>query len=75
MQKISIKVKKISDQYNDIPLPEYETEGASGMDIRDAIDDEFVIKRGSFPWFFQALISSVFITLSWASPFSFPCPT
>ena len=48
MQKISIKVKKISDQYNDIPLPEYETEGASGMDIRAAIDDEFVIKSGSF---------------------------
>jgi dUTP pyrophosphatase len=48
MQKVTIKVKKISEQYNDIPLPEYETSGASGMDIRAAIDDELIIKSGSY---------------------------
>lgn len=48
MQKVTIKVKRISEQYNDIPLPEYETTGASGMDIRAAIDDELIIKSGSY---------------------------
>ncbi len=48
MPKVIVKVKKISDQYNDIPLPEYETSGSSGMDIRAAIDEDFVIKCGSY---------------------------
>ncbi len=48
MRKVVVKVKRISDQYNDIPLPEYETSGASGMDIRAAIDDEVIIKSGSY---------------------------
>ncbi len=48
MKKVNIKVKRISESYKDIPLPEYETEGASGMDIRAAIDEEMIIKSGSF---------------------------
>jgi len=48
MRKVNIKVKRISEQYNDIPLPEYETPGSSGMDIRAAIDDQIVIKSGSY---------------------------
>lgn len=48
MKKILVKVKRVSNEYIDIPLPEYETNGSAGMDIRAAISDEFVIKSGSF---------------------------
>ncbi len=48
MKKILVKVKRVSNEYIDIPIPEYETSGSAGMDIRAAISDEFVIKSGSF---------------------------
>jgi len=48
MKKILVKVKRVSNEYIDIPLPEYETNGSAGMDIRAAISEEFVIKSGSF---------------------------
>jgi dUTP pyrophosphatase len=43
---IKIKLKRIKTGYDDIPLPSYSTDGASGMDIRAAVDDEFVIPKG-----------------------------
>ena len=46
MPPISIKVKRISDNYLDVELPKYETEGSSGLDIRAAIDSEQVIENG-----------------------------
>jgi len=44
MEKIDIKIKRISNEYNDIPLPEYATEGSAGMDIRAAINKPVLVK-------------------------------
>jgi len=44
--KMKINVKKISDKYNDIPLPEYSTEGSSGMDIRAALEEPTILEKG-----------------------------
>ncbi len=46
MNKIKMKIKRISDEFNDIPLPHYATEGSAGMDIRAAINDKIIIKSG-----------------------------
>src|ERR1039457_6573060 len=46
MENINIKIKRINKEYNDIPLPEYATEGSAGMDIRAAIKDPLIIKVG-----------------------------
>ncbi|PJA96539.1 MAG: dUTP diphosphatase, partial [Ignavibacteriales bacterium CG_4_9_14_3_um_filter_34_10] len=43
-----VKVKRISDEFNDIPIPEYSTTGSAGMDIRAAIENEMVLKTGGF---------------------------
>lgn len=42
--KITIKFKRLSENYNDIPLPSYSTEGSSGMDLRAAVEDKIIIK-------------------------------
>ena len=46
MENINIKIKRISKEYIDIPLPEYATEGSAGMDIRASISNPIVVKRG-----------------------------
>lgn len=46
MENIKIKIKRISKEYNDIPLPEYVTEGSAGMDIRAAVKESLLIKMG-----------------------------
>ncbi len=46
MKKIKIKTKRISEEFNDIPLPYYATEGSAGMDVRAAIDSDIIIKSG-----------------------------
>ena len=46
MNKIKIKVKRLSADFNDIPLPKYETEGSSGLDIRAAVETSVVLKSG-----------------------------
>lgn len=43
-----LKFKRIDDTMNEIPLPEYQTEGAAGMDIRAGISKPLVIPKGSF---------------------------
>ena len=43
-KKITIKFKRLSENYNDIPLPSYSTEGSSGMDLRAAVEDKIIIK-------------------------------
>lgn len=43
-QKLSIKFKRLSDKFNDIPLPSYSTEGSSGMDLRAAVENEVIVK-------------------------------
>ena len=46
MNEIKMNIKRISDKFNDIPLPHYATEGSSGMDIRAAVDYEIVLEAG-----------------------------
>ncbi|VAX17702.1 Deoxyuridine 5'-triphosphate nucleotidohydrolase [hydrothermal vent metagenome] len=46
MNKIKLNIKRISEKFNDIPLPHYATEGSSGMDIRAAIDEEITLEAG-----------------------------
>jgi dUTP pyrophosphatase len=45
MEKIQIKIKRL-DNNPDLPLPGYETEGSSGMDIRAAVDAPVVLNPG-----------------------------
>lgn len=44
MDEILIKFKRLSNKFDDIPLPSYSTEGSSGMDIRAALDKPLLIK-------------------------------
>ncbi|PJA98703.1 MAG: dUTP diphosphatase [Ignavibacteriales bacterium CG_4_9_14_3_um_filter_30_11] len=46
MKKIELKIKRLSDEFNDISLPAYSTEGSSGMDIRAAVNNEEIIQSG-----------------------------
>lgn len=45
-EKIEIKLQRITDLYNDIPLPEYATEGSSGLDLRAAVENDVIISKG-----------------------------
>ena len=42
--KVEIKIKRLDEKLNDIPLPSYSTSGSSGLDIR-ASEDE-ILKPG-----------------------------
>ena len=46
MKKIDVLIKRISDEYSDVELPKYSTEGSSGMDIRAAIEQQITIPSG-----------------------------
>lgn len=46
METINVNVKRISDQFNDIELPEYTTEGSAGLDIRAAVDEPIILESG-----------------------------
>ncbi|MEW6652538.1 MAG: dUTP diphosphatase [Bacteroidota bacterium] len=46
MEKIEIKIQRISEKFMDVPLPEYATEGSSGLDVRAAVENEIVIAKG-----------------------------
>ncbi len=46
MNRIKLNIKRISEKFDDIPLPHYATEGSSGMDIRAAIDEEIILEAG-----------------------------
>jgi dUTP pyrophosphatase len=43
---IKIKFKRVSDKFNDIPLPSYATEGSSCMDIRAAVEGPYILGKG-----------------------------
>lgn len=40
-----IKIKKL-DNFNDLPLPKYETSGSAGIDLLAAIDEPIIIQAG-----------------------------
>ncbi len=46
MNKLQIKISRISQTFSDIPLPEYQTEFSSGMDVRAAVEKEMKIQAG-----------------------------
>ncbi|NCQ16943.1 MAG: dUTP diphosphatase [Ignavibacteria bacterium CG_4_8_14_3_um_filter_37_9] len=46
MDEIKIKVKRLSDEFSDIPLPVYATHGSAGLDIAAAVKDEIVVPQG-----------------------------
>lgn len=48
MTKIQLKFKRVSERFNDIELPSYQTPGSSGMDVRAAVDEPLLIKAGGF---------------------------
>lgn len=45
MDKIPVKIKRVHGE-NDLPLPAYESEGSSGMDIRAYVKEPVVLKPG-----------------------------
>lgn len=45
MNKIPIKITRLKGN-KDLPLPEYESEGSSGMDIRAAVKESVLLKPG-----------------------------
>ncbi len=45
MDKIPVKIKRVHGE-NDLPLPAYESEGSSGMDIRAAVEEELTLNPG-----------------------------
>jgi len=45
LERIPIKIKRL-DHNPDLPLPRYETEGSSGMDIRAAVDGPVILNPG-----------------------------
>ena len=48
MEKIKVKIQRVTNHFNDIPLPEYSTSGSSGLDLRAAIENEIVLEKGKF---------------------------
>jgi len=46
METVQIKIQHITDKFKDILLPEYATEGSSGLDLRAAVETEMKIEKG-----------------------------
>ncbi|MFA5803366.1 MAG: dUTP diphosphatase [Melioribacteraceae bacterium] len=46
MESVQIKIQHITDKFKDILLPEYATEGSSGLDLRAAVETEMKIEKG-----------------------------
>jgi dUTP pyrophosphatase len=43
---IEIKIKRLSEDFVDVPLPTYATDGSSGMDVRAAVKEYIIIPSG-----------------------------
>lgn len=46
MENINIKIQRIDNKFTDILIPEYATEGSSGLDLRAAVENEQTIAAG-----------------------------
>ena len=46
METVQIKIQHITDKFKDILLPEYATEGSSGLDLRASVETEMKIEKG-----------------------------
>jgi dUTP pyrophosphatase len=58
LERIKIKVKQLDGAQN-IPLPLYESDGASGMDIRACVKDPIIIKPGEIVFIPTGLAVSI----------------
>jgi dUTP pyrophosphatase len=45
-ESVPIKIKRLSNEFDDLPLPSYSTTGSSGVDLRAAINRDFIIPPG-----------------------------
>lgn len=43
---MKIKIKRLDSEFDDIPLPEYQTPGSAGMDLRAAVSKPLTINPG-----------------------------
>jgi dUTP diphosphatase len=43
LDRISVKIFRVSEDFNDLPLPSYMTEGSAGMDLCAAVQEPVVI--------------------------------
>ncbi len=43
VEQISVRIFRVSEEFNDLPLPSYMTEGAAGMDIFAAVSEPLTI--------------------------------
>ena len=43
---LTLKIKRISKEFNDIPVPHYATSGSSGMDVRAAVSEPLKLEKG-----------------------------
>ena len=43
-EEITVKFKRLSEEFNSIPVPSYSTEGSAGMDIRAAMIEPITLK-------------------------------
>jgi dUTP pyrophosphatase len=43
---VPVKIKRLSNEFNDLPLPSYSTSGSSGLDVRAAINEDIIIPPG-----------------------------
>ena len=43
---IEIKIKRLSENFKDVSLPSYATDGSSGMDVRATVREEIIIPAG-----------------------------
>jgi len=41
---MDVKITRILNEFNDLPLPNYQTEGSAGMDICAAVENTVIIK-------------------------------
>lgn len=62
---MKVKIIRLDEKFSDIELPRYQSEGSAGMDIRAAINDVEIIKKGEI----KLISTSVAIAL----PSGFEC--
>lgn len=46
MTPLKIRINRISNTTQDVPLPSYATHGSAGMDIYAAVNNEMIVKAG-----------------------------
>lgn len=43
---MNVLITRLNDKYNDLPLPQYATQGSAGMDVYAALDEAMEIEPG-----------------------------